>query len=288
MRFQNYTILLQNTCVVLALFGVLPPAFGVGPENDPMPAPTAHTQAHSEERNQNLSVNDIFWREKGDRYTSKRDSLQVFYDNCTNHMITYAKARQSDDPNCGLPKDLAPPFLNLCREFTKGLKQKVDKTSVIAALATLNKPQVIQLSKTDCVSDNYITLWTCLVPEFTAAQERAQIIPLIANIDETNIRLVLNLVAAVAFEDGETEHLLSLLILAIGLTDNDHCVRSEHYMRIFGKYPEMSTAKKLAFLKKLATRTSQDVERFVTKTEEELKDTETALTSVEGENFVLL
>ena len=97
------------------------------------------------ERNPNKwAIEDFSWQMNSKLDDSIEKSKALFYQKCAHQLFDPEKASQ-EDPNCGLPQEIAQPFFKLCRQLTEGLKNRADQMCVIHEIASLNKAQIAAL-----------------------------------------------------------------------------------------------------------------------------------------------
>ncbi len=98
------------------------------------------------ERNPNKwAIEDFSWQINGKLDDSIVKSQACFYQKCAHQLLDSENASQGNDPNCGLPQEIAQPFLKLCGQLTKGLRNRADQMCVIQEVASLNIAQVEDL-----------------------------------------------------------------------------------------------------------------------------------------------
>lgn len=107
----------------------------------------------SYERNPNKwAIEDFSWQTNSKLDDSIEKSKALFYQKCAHQLFGSENTSQEDGPNCGLPQEIAKPFLELCGQITKGLKKRADQICVIQAVASLNIAQVKALGQNDIQS----------------------------------------------------------------------------------------------------------------------------------------
>lgn len=243
------------TLITSMLFSV---AYAMEPEEKPgrlsLHYPKEGNPELSEKDQESSTIKDLYWMLNGKLDESIGKCKARFYEQCAKQLVIYAGSSQKDDPNCGLPQKIAQPFLELCRELTKGLKNKIHQSCVIQAAASLNKTQVAMLLKRKGNSNNpYLTMWHCLVSETRSDQSQYKIIPLLPLIQESNIDELLKINALLEDmnEAMNGVQLVRLVEIFTTLPENHFC-RAENYQRVFKKHPKMSVEGKLSFLQQLS------------------------------------
>jgi len=215
-----------------------------------------------EEDQENLAINDLYWRLNGKSEESIDETKALFYKKCANQLVVYKGSSQKDDPNCGLPQEIAQPFLKLCRQLTQGVKNKIHQIWVIQAAASLNKAQVATLvERTGNTNNPYLTMWHCLVSETQPDENRYKIISLLPHIQESNIDELLRI--NVLLGDMNGEQLFELVKIFTTLPEKNHFCRVENCQRVFKKRPNRSVRGKLEFLQSLSNVSSKELETFL-------------------------
>jgi len=74
---------------------------------------------------------DLYWRLNGKLDESIDKCKALFYKKCANRLVVYKGSSQEDDPNCGLPQEITEPFLELCRQLTKSVRNKAHQICII-------------------------------------------------------------------------------------------------------------------------------------------------------------
>lgn len=214
-----------------------------------------------EKDQENLAIKDLYWMLNGKLDESIEKSKARFYEKCAKRLVVYTGASPEDDPNCGLPQEIAQPFLELCRQLTKRLKSKVHQNCVIQAAASLNKAEVAILLKRKGNSNNpYLSMWHCLVSETMPDQSHYKVIPLLPRIQESNIDELLRINVLLGEMNGA--QLFELATIFTTLSGENHLCRVGNCQRIFKKRPNMSVKEKLNFLQKLSQVKAEDLETF--------------------------
>jgi len=107
----------------------------------------------SYERNPNKwAIEDFSWQTNSKLDESIEKSKALFYQKCAHQLFGSENTSQEDDPNCGLPQDIAQLFLELCGQLTKGIGSRADQMCVIHEIASLNIAQVKALGQNDIQS----------------------------------------------------------------------------------------------------------------------------------------
>jgi hypothetical protein len=102
------------------------------------------------ERNPNKwAIEDFSWQTNSKLDDSIDKSKALFYQKCAHQLFDPENASQENDPNCGLPQEIAQPFLTLCQKLIKGLKNRADQMCVIQTAASFNIAQVKALGQND-------------------------------------------------------------------------------------------------------------------------------------------
>ena len=216
-----------------------------------------------------VSIKTRYWKNNGKRTESKSHALDLFYEKCANQLVVYVEFSQKVDPNCGLPEKVAQPFLELCRQFTKGLRKKEDKILLIKVAASLNEQEVKFLTeKQEGLNNQYLSMWHCLVSETTPAKIRKKIIPLLLQIQEPKIEVLLRLNALLQEGDMNSDQLVELIKFTINLPEEGHFCTQENYKRVFKKHPLMSVEGKMQFLRQLSDVQAEGLEELLKAGEE--------------------
>lgn len=129
------------TLMTSLLFSV---AYGMEPENK---------AEYFYKRNPNKwAIEDFSWQRNSKLDDSIEKSKTLFYQKCAHQLFGSENTSQEDDPNCGLPQDIAQPFLELCGQITKGLRSRANQMCVVHEVASLNIAQVKALGQNDIQS----------------------------------------------------------------------------------------------------------------------------------------
>jgi hypothetical protein len=217
----------------------------------------------------NLPIKTRYLMANNERTKSITSILDLFYDKCVNQLVVFADPSQKADPNCGLPKKVAQPFLELCRQFTRGLVKKEDKVFLIKSIASLDKTQVNFLTEKEDGSNNrYLTMWHCLISETTPAKIRKNLIPLLLQIQDPKIEVLLRLNALLQEEDMNGNQLIQLIEFIINLPEESHFFSQKNYARVFKKHPNMSFEGKMKFLQQLSMTQAEGLENLLKQGEE--------------------
>lgn len=203
-----------------------------------------------EEGQENWAIEDFCWRMNSKLDDSIVKSQALFYRKCANQLIIGAGPSE-DDLTCGLPQEIAQPFLELCRLLTKKLRNRADQMCVIQEVASLNKTQIITLVERVGNSNNpYLTLWYRLVPETMPVQSCYKIISLLPQIQKSNIDELLRLNTFLG--DMKGVQLAELVKIFTTLSEKEHFCRVKNCQKFFEKRPNMPIKEKLKFLQQLA------------------------------------
>lgn len=206
-----------------------------------------------EEEEDSLPIRTLYLSRNGTRTEPIANIYDLFYETCVSQLVKYVELSQGD-PNCGLPEELAQPFLELCRHFAKGLRTKAEEASIIKAVASLEKRQVNFLTERKGSPRNqYLTMWHCLISETTPAKVRTDIIPFLLEIKEKNIELLLKLNVLLQESGMDENQLVDLIKFIIKLPQEDHFVKPEYYGRVFSKHPGLPAEIKMKFLQQLSS-----------------------------------
>lgn len=254
------------TLIANVLFSI---AYAMEPEEKPRQtqphypkSKEGESKPYYEINQENLAIKDLYWSLNGKLDEPIEKSKARFYQQCANRLVVYRGESQEDDPNCGLPQEIAQPFLELCRQLTKRLKNKAQQMCIIQAAASLNKVQVTTLAERKGNANNpYLTMWHCLVPETKPDQSCYKIIPLLPQIKESNIDELLRV--NVLLGDMNGTQLVKLVRIFTTLPEKDHFCRAENYQRIFKKHSNISVEGKLSFLQRLSKVKSEELETFL-------------------------
>lgn len=207
-------------------------------------------KSYYEEDQESWAIEDFCWRMNGKLDDSIVKSQALFYRKCANQLVIGA-GLSGDDLNCGLPQEIAQPFLELCLQLTKKLRSRADQMCVIQEVASLNKAQVTTLVGRVGNSNNpYLTLWHRLVPETMPVQSCYKIIPLLLQIKKSNIDELLGL--NILLGDMKGVQLVKLVKIFTTLSAKEHFCRVKNCQKFFEKHPNMSVKERLKFLQQLA------------------------------------
>lgn len=152
--------IISITLLIGFLFADVVGAMELEEERNPSPQQHISEKLNEGKKNENnLPIKTRYLMANNERTKSITSILDLFYEKCVNQLVVFANPFQKADPNCGLPEKMAQPFLELCRQFTRGLVKKEDKVFLIKAIASLNEIQVNFLTEKQGDSNNkYLTM----------------------------------------------------------------------------------------------------------------------------------